>query len=96
MSYTQQLHAVQQQSHLYNSMGSKWQGDPNSPYVAMEQAHKRILLDYLDKEVDRLTDLAIKELIIQRLNEIDYNVTVNGEKITDAIITQFTRGLTRT
>jgi hypothetical protein len=77
-------------------MGSKWQGDPNSPYVAMEQAHKRILLDYLDKEVDRLTDLAIKELIIQRLNEIDYNVTVNGEKITDAIITQFTRGLTRT
>ena len=96
MSYTSQLHAVQQQRHLYNSMGSKWQGDPNSPYVAMEQAHKRILLDYLDREVDRLTDLAIKELIIQRLNEIDYNVTVNGEKITDAIITQFTRGLTRT
>lgn len=39
-----------------------------------------------------MTDLAIQELIAQRLQDIDYNVTLNGDKITDAIITQFSKG----
>ena len=29
---------------------------------------------------------------MKRLNEIDYNVTINGEKLTDAIIEQFNKG----
>ena len=48
--------------------------------------------DYYDREIERLTDLAIQEQVMKRLNEIDYNVTINGEKLTDAIIEQFNKG----
>ncbi len=48
--------------------------------------------DYYDREIERLTELAIQEMVIEKLKDIDYNVTLNGEKITDAVIEQFNRG----
>ena len=92
LSYTEQLHRVKEQKRLHDSYKSRWQGDPDSPYLKVEQAHRRILSDYYDREIERLTDLAIQEQVMKRLNEIDYNVTINGEKLTDAIIEQFNKG----
>ena len=92
MSYQEQLRRVKEQKRLHDSFGSRWQGDPNSPYVAREQAHRQIISDYYDREIERLTELAIQETVMEKLKGIDYNVTLNGEKITDAIITQFTKG----
>lgn len=48
--------------------------------------------DYYDREIERLTALAIQELVEREIKSIDYNVTLNGEKITDAVIEQFNRG----
>lgn len=49
--------------------------------------------DYYDREIDRLTNLAIEEMVMEKLKSIDYNVSLNGDKITDAIVTQITKGL---
>ena len=49
--------------------------------------------DYYDREIDRLTDLAIEEMVLKKLNSIDYNVSFNGEKLTDALVKEITRGL---
>lgn len=92
MSYQTQLQRTKAQSNLYDSIKSHWQGDANSPYLAVENAHREIMSGYLHKEVERLTALAIREQIVEQLQSIDYNVTLNGEKITDAIVQQFTKG----
>lgn len=92
MSYQAQLKRVKEQKHLQDSIGSRWQGDQNSPYLAVEKAHRQIMSNYLDKEIERLTALAIREQIAEQLKNIAYNVTLNGEKITDAIVQQFTKG----
>ena len=59
----------------------------------MEQARRKIMSDYYDREIDRLTDLAIEEMVLKKLNSIDYNVSFNGEKLTDALVKEITRGL---
>lgn len=59
----------------------------------MEQAHRKIMSDYYDREIDRLTNLAIEEMVMEKLKSIDYNVSLNGDKITDAIVTKITKGL---
>lgn len=92
MSYQEQLQRVKQQKWLHDRAGTRWQGDPDSPYLKREQAHRQIMSDYYDREIERLTALAIQELIEKELKSIDYNVTLNGEKITDAVIEQFNRG----
>ena len=48
--------------------------------------------DYYDREIERLTELAIQEMVIEKSKDINYNVTLNGEKITDAVIEKFNRG----
>lgn len=93
MSYLEQLNRVKEQRRLFDSMGSRWQGDPDSPYLKMEQAHRKIMDDYYDREIDRLTNLAIEEMVMEKLKSIDYNVSLNGDKITDAIVTKITKGL---
>lgn len=92
MSYREQLQRVKEQKRQHDNFSSRWQGDPNSPYVAREQAHRKIVSEYYDREIERLTDLAIQEMVLEKLKDIDYNVTLNGEKITDAVIEQFNRG----
>ena len=49
--------------------------------------------DYYDREIERLTNLAIEEMVMEKLKSIDYNVSLNGDKITDAIVTKITKGL---
>ena len=93
MSYLEQLNRVKEQKRLFESIGSKWQGDLDSPYLKMEQARRKIMDDYYDREIDRLTNLAIEEMVAKKLNSIDFNVSLNGDKITDAIVTEITKGL---
>ena len=93
MSYLEQLNRVKEQKRLFDSVGSRWQGDPDSPYLKMEQARKKIMDDYYDREIDRLTSLAIEEMVAKKLNGIDFDVSLNGDKITDAIVTKITKGL---
>lgn len=93
MSYLEQLNRVKEQKRLFDSVGSRWQGDPDSPYLKREQAHRKIMSDYYDREIDRLTNLAIEEMVMEKLQSIDYNVSLNGDKITDAIVTQITKRL---
>lgn len=93
MSYLEQLNRVKEQKPLFDSLGSRWQGDPDSPYLKREQAYRKIMDDYYDREIDRHTALAIEEMIIKKLNSIDFNISLNGDKISDAIITEITKGL---
>ena len=93
MSYLEQLNRVKEQKRLFDSVGSRWQGDPDSPYLKMEQARNKIMDDYYDREIDRLTSLAIEEMVAKKLNGIDFDVSLNGDKITDAIVTKITKGL---
>ena len=93
MSYLEQLNRVKEQKRFFDSVGDRWQGDPNSPQLKMEQAHRKIMDDYYDREIDRLTNLAIEEMVMEKLKSIDYNVSLNGDKITDAIVTKITKGL---
>lgn len=93
MSYAEQLERVKEQKRLHDSFESRWQGDADSPYLKMEQARRKIMSDYYDREIDRLTDLAIEEMVLKKLNSIDYNVSFNGEKLTDALVKEITRGL---
>lgn len=93
MSYLEQLNRVKEQKRFYDSIGDRWQGDTDSIQYKWEQAHRRIMNDYYDREIDRLTNLAIEEMVMDKLNSINYNVSLNGDKITDAIVTQITKGL---
>lgn len=93
MSYLEQLNRVKEQKRFFDSVGDRWQGDPNSPQLKMEQAHRKIMDDYYDREIDRLTNLAIEEMVMEKLNSINYNVSLDGNKITDAIVTKITKGL---
>lgn len=92
MSYRNQLQRVKQQKRLNDNFNNRFQDKHYSPYTAREQAHRQIMSNYFDREIERLTDLATHEMVIEKLKSIDYNVTLNGEKITDAVIEQFSRG----
>lgn len=92
MSYQEQLRKVKDEKRIHESISNRYQGDPNSINYKLQQSRTQAISGYYDREIERLTDLAIQELIAQRLQDIDYNVTLNGDKITDAIITQFSKG----
>ena len=85
MSYTEQLARVKKSKRLHDSLGSRWQGDNTHPMAIREQTHNRMISEYYDREIDRLTELAILEIISEKLECIDFGVLINGNKLTDAI-----------
>mgnify|MGYP007057742094 CR=1 FL=1 len=43
-----------------------------------ERTHRKMISEYYDREIDRLTELAIQEKITEKLDNIDFNVMLNG------------------
>lgn len=95
MTYREQLRNAKNQKYLNNRVSDRWQGDPNSLQAALNRTHKEMINDYWDREIERLTELAIAEMIEEKLRNIDFNVTLNGDKITDAVTKEITKGLSR-
>ena len=85
MSYSEQLQRVKEAKLVHESIGSRWQGDYNHPMAIRERTHRKMISEYYDREIDRLTELAIQEKITEKLDNIDFNVMLNGQKLTDAI-----------
>ena len=52
----------------------------------LQIAKYRMKEEYLENQIDRLTDLAIKETISSKLNNIGVDISIDGDKITDAIV----------
>ena len=95
MTYREQLRNAKNQKYLNNRVKERWQGDPNSIQAALSRTHKEMINDYWDREIERLTELAIAEMIEEKLRSIDFNVTLNGDKITDAVAKEITKDLSR-
>lgn len=55
-------------------------------YNPLQIAKYRMKEEYLENQIDRLTDLAIKETISSKLNNIGVDISIDGDKITDAIV----------
>ena len=95
MNYREQLRIAKNQKYLNNRASGRWQGEPDSLGATIYRTHKEMINDYWDREIDRLTELAIGEMIEEKLRSIDFDVTLNGDKITDAIAKEITKGLSR-
>lgn len=46
--------------------------------------------NYFDREIERLTEKAIQEKVISAVQNIDFSVSLDGEKITNAVIEKIT------
>lgn len=95
MTYREQLRNAKYQKYINSRVSSRWQGDPNSLEAALNRTHNEMISDYLDREIDRLTELAIGEMIDEKLRSINFDVTLNGDKISDAIAKEITKDLRR-
>lgn len=95
MTYREQLRNAKNQKQLNSRVSGSWQGDTNSIEAALYRTHKEMINDYWDREIERLTELAIEEMIEEKLRSINFDVTLNGDKITDAIAKEITKGLSR-
>lgn len=85
MTYNEQLKKLQNQKRLHNLASEKKHLDKDSLWYSIEQAKSKIYNDYLDREIEKMTQLAIQEEINNQLNNIDFSVSINGDKLTDEI-----------
>lgn len=49
--------------------------------------------NYFDREIEKLTEKAIQEKVISAVQNIDFSVSLDGEKITKAAMEKITDGI---
>lgn len=95
MNTREKLQQTRKQLEL-NNRHTEWYGEPNSPQLVLHNTHREMMNKYYNSKIQLLTDQAILELIQKRLASIDYNVTLDGEKIANAVVQRFSSGLSNT
>lgn len=88
-----QLELIYKNKRLYNDSHNRYTTNKSSAYTALDKAHQQIMNNYFDKEIERLTEKAIQEKVISAVQNIDFSVSLDGEKITNAVIEKITDGI---
>lgn len=72
-----------------------FKGDQNSIQAKFDQARKQIYNDYLQRQINECRDKAIEEKVMSMLNNIDFNVQLNGKQISDSIAAEIVKGFSK-
>lgn len=88
-----QLDLIYQKKRLYNNSRNRYDTNISNIYTALDKARRQIMNDYFNKEIERLTEKTIEEKVISAVHNIDFSVSLDGEKITNAVIEKITENI---
>lgn len=88
-----QLDLVYRNRMIYNNIHNHYTTNKSSAYTELEKARRQIMNNYFDREIEKLTEKAIQEKVISAVQNIDFSVSLDGEKITNAVIEKITDGI---
>lgn len=74
----------------YKSMRSNYERIPWDRNSINARFFNQNNMNYLDKQIERYTDLVIQEKIEKTIENIDFTISFDNQKITDAIIKSIT------
>ena len=95
MNHREYLDYLREQKRVQSYMQSRSNRDQSSAYFKLKEAHNKIYNDYLDREIEREELKVMEEMVSQYLKNMSFDVSLNGEKVTDAIVKEITKGLGR-
>lgn len=95
MNHREYLNYLREQKRVQSYVQSRSNLDESSVYFKLQQAHNKIYNDYLDREIEREELKVMEEMVSQYLKNMSFDVSLNGEKVTDAIVKEITKGLGR-
>lgn len=87
MIYKREVYNIKERINLYNNF-NKYRYNDNNIYTNLYNAKADILNRYYNKQIDDITSKYINQLILQQLMDIDYRVIVDGQKISNAIVSR--------
>ncbi len=92
MRHLDYLNKLKQQKRIFNDIDSRYHMDKDSWQYQLQQAHNKLYNDYIDKQIEYQEQKAIEEIVMNHLQNMNIDVYLNGEKISDAIVKEITKG----
>lgn len=77
----------------HDDVQSRYPLDKSSPEYKLQEARNKIFNRYLDKEIERHELKAMEEMVSNYLKNMSIDVSLDGQKISDAIARELTKGL---
>lgn len=93
MNHREYLKYLREQKRITNDLRSRYQLDKDSPYYRLQEAHDKLYNSYLDREIEREELKAMEEMVSSYLKDISFDVSLNGDKVSDAIVREITKSL---
>lgn len=76
-----------------NEVHSRYPLDKDSPEYKLQEARNRIYDRYLDKQIESYELKAMEDMVSRYLKNMQVDVSLDGQKISDAIVKEITKGL---
>lgn len=93
MTHREYLTNLKEQKRIFNEVQSRHQLDESSMYYQLQKARNQLYNNYIDREIEREEYKAMEEMVQNYLKNIQLDVSLNGERVTDAIVKEITKGL---
>lgn len=92
MSHKEYLTYLREQKRLIADVRSRYPLDTSSPYYQLQSAHDKLYNDYIDRQIEQEELKAMEEMVSSYLKNMSIDVSLDGEKISDAIVREITKG----
>lgn len=95
MTHQEYLQYLKQTKNLNNEVQARYQLDESSPYYRLQQARNQIYNEYMDRQIQREEIKVMEEMVSNYLRNMSIDVSLDGQKLSDAIVKEITKGFKR-
>ena len=93
MSNQEYLKYLKQTKNLMNELHNRYPLSEDNPYYQLQKARNESYNNYMDSQIQTYETKVMEEMVSNYLKNMSIDVSIDGNKIGDAIVKEITKGL---